>query len=317
MCIILFLSLERNCEMEIIPVTPRGYCKGVVRAINLAKETAKKYPNKPIAMLGMIVHNKYVVEACEKLGIRCVEEKGKTRLELLDKIHSGVVIFTAHGISDEVYNKAIQKGLIVVNASCDDVTKTQTIVKEHLNQGYEVLYIGKKNHPEAEAVIAISNHVHFIESLDDIHALPSFNQVMITNQTTMSIKEIFTLIEACKEKYPNIKVLDEICNATRIRQEAIEKLENIDCLIVVGDPKSNNSNKLKEIALLHDIPQVYLVETSNEIQKKWLEGCDRIAITSGASTPTYLTNQVIQVLKHYSETHELEHLAIDIHHLLD
>lgn len=303
--------------MEIIPVTPRGYCKGVVRAINLAKQTAKQYPNEKITMLGMIVHNKYVVEACEKLGILCVEEKGKTRLDLLDKIDSGVVIFTAHGISDEVYQKAIEKNLIVVNASCDDVTKTQAIVKEYLNQDYEVIYIGKKFHPEAEAVIAISSHVHFVETLDDIQQLPTFSKVMITNQTTMSIKEIYTLIEACKEKYPSIIVLDEICNATRIRQEAIEKLTDTDCLFVVGDPKSNNSNKLKEIALLNGIPQVHLIETSNEIQKNWLEGCDRIAITSGASTPTYLTNQVIEVLKHYSKTNELLHLAIDIDHLLD
>ncbi|MEG0076317.1 4-hydroxy-3-methylbut-2-enyl diphosphate reductase [Anaerorhabdus sp.] len=303
--------------MEIIPVTPRGYCKGVVRAINLAKKTALEYPNEMIFMLGMIVHNKYVVEACELLGIQCVEEKGKTRLELLDKIHSGVVIFTAHGISDEVYQKAIEKGLIVVNASCDDVTKTQIIVKEYLEKDYEVLYIGKKFHPEAEAVIAISDHVHFIESKDDINQLPDYPQVMVTNQTTMSIKEIYSIIEACKAKYKHIVILDEICNATRIRQEAIEKLTDTDCLFVVGDPKSNNSNKLKEIALLNGIPHVYLIETSNDIQKNWLEGCDRIAITSGASTPTYLTNQVIEVLKHYSESNELLHLDIDMNHLLD
>lgn len=317
MCIILFLDTERNVEMEIIPVIPRGYCKGVVRAINLAKQTAHKYPNTTITMLGMIVHNKYVVEACEQLGIQCVEEKGKTRLELLDKIKSGVVIFTAHGISEEVYHKAIEKGLIVVDASCDDVTKTQLIVKEYLSKGYEVLYIGKKHHPEAEAVIAISEHVHFIENENDLVNLPKYNKIMVTNQTTMSIIEIYKVLEAAKEKYPNIEILDEICNATRIRQEAIEKLENIDCLFVVGDPKSNNSNKLKEIAIEHNIPNVYLIETSNDIKEEWLKDANRVAITSGASTPTYLTNQVIQSLNNYASTNKLLHLKIDIKHLLD
>lgn len=303
--------------MEIIPVIPRGYCKGVVRAINLAKETALKYPNTPITMLGMIVHNQYVVEACESLGIHCVEEKGKTRLELLDQINEGVVIFTAHGVSNQVIKKAQDKGLLIVNASCDDVTRTQTLVVEYLANDYDVLYIGKRNHPEAEAVIALSPRVHFIETLDDINALASFNKVMVTNQTTMSIFEIYQLLEACKQKYPNIVILDEICNATRIRQEAITKLENIDCLFVIGDPKSNNSNKLKEIALEQHIPSVHLIETAQDVKEAWLEDKNRIAITSGASTPTYLTNQVITMLNHYATTHELVKPIIEIEHLLD
>lgn len=303
--------------MEIIPVIPRGYCKGVVRAINLAKETAQKYPNTPITMLGMIVHNQYVVEACEKLGIHCIEEKGKTRLELLDKINDGIVIFTAHGVSEEVIKKAQQKGLITIDASCDDVTKTQSIVKDYLENNYDVLYIGKKNHPEAEAVVAISPHVHFIETEQDLDNLPSFNKVMITNQTTMSIFEIYKILEACKQKYADVEILDEICNATRIRQEAIMKLENIDCLLVVGDPKSNNSNKLKEIALERNIPSVYLLETAKDVEEEWIKDKNRIAVTSGASTPTYLTNQVIKMLQHYAETTELIKPEIDINQLLD
>ena len=299
--------------MEIIPVIPRGYCKGVVRAINLAQ----KYPNTPITMLGMIVHNQYVVEACEKLGIYCIEEKGKTRLELLDKINDGIVIFTAHGVSEEVIKKAQQKGVITIDASCDDVTKTQSIVKDYLENNYDVLYIGKKNHPEAEAVVAISPHVHFIETEQDLDNLPSFNKVMITNQTTMSIFEIYKILEACKQKYADVEILEEICNATRIRQEAIMKLENIDCLLVVGDPKSNNSNKLKEIALERNIPSVYLLETAKDIEEEWIKDKNRIAVTSGASTPTYLTNQVIKMLQHYAETTKLIKPEIDINQLLD
>lgn len=303
--------------MEIIPVIPRGYCKGVVRAINLAKETAQKYPNTSITMLGMIVHNQYVVEACANLGIHCVEEKGKTRLELLDQIKDGIVIFTAHGVSHDVIEKAKQKGLTIVDASCVDVTKTQTLVVDYLADDYDVLYIGKKNHPEAEAVVALSPRVHFIETINDIKALGELNKVMVTNQTTMSIFEIYQLLEACKLQYPHIVILDEICNATRIRQEAITKLENIDCLFVIGDPKSNNSNKLKEIAIEHHIPSVHLIETSQDVQEQWLINKNRIAITSGASTPTYLTNQVITMLEHYAKTHDLVKPIIEIDHLLD
>lgn len=312
-----FVERKELKRMEIITVVPRGYCKGVVRAITLAKETAQKYPNQPITMLGMIVHNRHVVEACEHLGIHCVEEKGKTRLELLDKINEGIVIFTAHGVSDAVYQKAIQKGLTVVDASCDDVTKTQSIVKNYLKKDFDIIYIGKLNHPEAEAVLAISSRVHFVTNIHDINQLPLFNKVIVTNQTTMSIKEIANLIEECKTKYPHLIIHDEICNATRIRQEAIAKLENIDCLIVVGDPHSNNTLKLKEIADNSGIKNIFLVETSNDLSEEWIENCKRIAVTSGASTPTYLTNQVIESLKNYEKKGVLLKTPIDYDHLLD
>ncbi|MPM74555.1 4-hydroxy-3-methylbut-2-enyl diphosphate reductase [bioreactor metagenome] len=133
----------------------------------------------------------------------------------------------------------------------------------------------------------------------------------------MSIFEIYKILEACKQKYADVEILDEICNATRIRQEAIMKLENIDCLLVVGDPKSNNSNKLKEIALERNIPAVYLLETAKDIEEEWIKDKNRIAVTSGASTPTYLTNQVIKMLQHYAETTELIKPEIDINQLLD
>lgn len=114
--------------MEIIPVTPRGYCQGVIHAIQIAKKTCENYPDQKISMLGMIAHNKYVVEACQAMGINCLEAKNKTRLELLDEIDEGVVILTAHGVSNKVKEKAIAKGLILVDATCKDVTKTHEIV---------------------------------------------------------------------------------------------------------------------------------------------------------------------------------------------
>ncbi len=298
--------------MKIISIVPRGYCKGVVHAINLAKKTRELHPNTPITMLGMIVHNQYVIDACKKIGIACVEEKGKTRLELLDSISEGIVIFTAHGVSDAVLLKAKEKGLTVVDASCDDVVKTKTIVQSYLKNDFDVLYIGKKGHPEAEAITSISSKVHLICSIEDINLLPAFSKVILTNQTTMSIIEVQDLINYAQEKYPNLIVLEEICHATRIRQEAVQSLSNVDCLFVVGDPHSNNTKKLKEIAESNNISKAYLIETANDIQEKWLNDVETIAVTSGASTPTYLTNQVIESLSTYSKTKTLPKPSINL-----
>ncbi|MBR2793434.1 MAG: 4-hydroxy-3-methylbut-2-enyl diphosphate reductase, partial [Solobacterium sp.] len=172
--------------MEIIKVVPRGYCQGVVRAIQTAEKTARENSGQPIYMLGMIVHNRFVVEACEKLGIHCLEAKGKTRLELLDEIDHGTVIFTAHGVSDAVYEKAAAKGLHIVDATCPDVRKTHDLIRAHVAHG-DVLYIGKKNHPEAEGAVGISPRVHLISCRGDLAKLGPLENVLITNQTTLSI----------------------------------------------------------------------------------------------------------------------------------
>ena len=297
--------------MDIITVSPRGYCKGVIRAINIAKKTKQDNPTSKITILGMIVHNKYVVEACENLGIVCLDAKGKTRLELLDEINEGIVLITAHGVSDQVIKKAKDKGLTIVDATCVDVIKTHDIVKNHINNG-DVIYIGKKTHPEAEGVIALSDKVHLVSCKEDIDNLKELKNVLITNQTTMSLLDIDYLIKECLIKFKDAKVYEEICNATRVRQEAIKNLENIDVLFVVGDISSNNSNQLKNIALDSGIKKAFLIETSNDITKDMLNDVVSIGVTSGASTPTYLTTQVIDVLNHYIETKELIHLNVDI-----
>ncbi len=134
-------------------IVPRGYCKGVVRAIEIAKKQA--HQTAPVYILGMIVHNQYIVNALEDLGIQTIDFKGKTRLELLDEINEGKVIITAHGASQKVFDKAKEKGLEVIDASCLDVIKTHDLIQDKLNEGYEILYIGKKGHPEAEGAISI------------------------------------------------------------------------------------------------------------------------------------------------------------------
>ena len=291
--------------MEIIPVVPRGYCKGVVRAIEIAKKCAVDYPDQKITVLGMIVHNQHVVDALKQLNIHTVEDKKKNRIQLLDEIDEGVVIFTAHGISEQAKQKALEKGLICVDASCTDVIETQRLVKEKINEGYHVLYIGKKKHPEAEAVLAISEHVHLITSINDLN-LNLNAKLFVTNQTTMSILEIEEIIDQIAKKWPDAQIMREICNATSIRQKAVLDLKEkeIDLLIVVGDPHSNNTTKLKSLASESNIPHVIMIESVFDLKEEQIRNHQRIAVTSGASTPTVLTNQVIDTLKHYASTLE-------------
>ncbi len=287
--------------MEIISVIPRGYCQGVVRAIQIARATAEENPDTPVYMLGMIVHNQFVVDACKAIGIRFVEEPGKTRSELLDQIESGIVIFTAHGISDDVKQKAIQKGLKVVDASCLDVIKTHDLVKQHIAQNGDVLYIGKKGHPESEGTVSLSKRVHLITCSQDVQNITGLKNVLITNQTTLSILDTSKIVEACLKQYPDAKVAKEICKATRVRQEAVMNLKDTDVLIVVGDARSNNSNQLKQIALASGIKEAYLIDSIKDLKEEWVKEKNRIAVTSGSSTPNELTQQVITFLKQYAQ----------------
>ena len=285
---------------KIITVKPQGYCGGVLKAIETAKNTRIQYPNKKITILGNLVHNHYVKKALQYYNIDTIEDKAKTRYELLDDIHDGIVIFTAHGVSPKVYEKAKEKGLILVDASCPFVLQTQKIVKQYLDQNYSIFYIGKNKHPEAESIYTMSEDVYLIEpgkKIPNIHT----DKIFVTNQTTMSIYDIKDIFDQIKEKYPQAIFHDEICNATRVRQQAILNLKDVDCLIVVGDPTSNNSQKLVDIGKKANIPHVFSIQTVADIDKKDFKTYSTIAITSGASTPTYLTNQVKDYLSNSIE----------------
>lgn len=277
--------------MKCIKVTPRGYCKGVVKAINLAKQARLDYPNQKITILGMLVHNQYVCEALKELSIDTIEDVNKTRLQLLDKVHEGVVLFTAHGVSEAVKEKAKNKGLICIDASCQDVIKTQNIVKEYLAKGYYIAYIGKNKHPEAEAVLSLSPKVMLIENKEQIQKLKS--PLFVTNQTTMSQSDVAELFRQIKLVFPDASFCEEICQATAMRQNAIKQLPNVDALIVVGDARSNNSNRLAQIAKERGIQKVFLVDSFHDLKQKDFRQEDIVAVTAGASTPAYLVNQVI------------------------
>ena len=282
--------------MKVYPITPRGYCKGVVRAIELAKKQAHQ---DDVYILGMIVHNQYIVDALNNLGVKTIDKKGASREELLDQVSQGTVIITAHGASHNVIKKAHSKNIQVINATCPDVIKTHDLIKNYLNQGIEILYIGKAGHPESEGALSIDPaHIHLIENKTDFENLdPNLNYV-ITNQTTMSLYDVYDLCEYAKTKLNNLIVAKETCQATTVRQEAIAKInDEVDVIFIVGDPHSNNTKKLASIAHEKANKDTYMIESVNDIDISMLKEKHAAAVSSGASTPTYLTNQVIEYLR--------------------
>jgi 4-hydroxy-3-methylbut-2-enyl diphosphate reductase len=290
--------------VEVIKISPRGYCYGVVDAMVLALKTAQNFDlPRPIHILGMIVHNAHVVESFEKMGVKTLD--GEDRLALLDQIDEGTVIFTAHGVSPEVRKKARDKGLTVVDATCPDVTKTHDLIREKVAEGYHVLYIGKKGHPEPEGAVGIApDRVHLVQTVDEIEKLSMpTDRLIVTNQTTMSQWDVKHLMDAIIKRYPQVEVHNEICLATQVRQEAVaEQAGEADLTIVVGDPRSNNSNRLAQVAEeIAGVP-AYRIADLSELDLEWLKGKKRVAVTSGASTPTPLTKEVIQFLEQYDET---------------
>lgn len=297
--------------MQVIKITPRGYCYGVVDAMVIARNAAldKTLP-RPIYILGMIVHNKHVTDAFEQDGIITLD--GPNRLAILEQVEQGTVIFTAHGVSPEVRELARKKGLIAIDATCPDVTVTHELIKEKSAQGYEIIYIGKKGHPEPEGAIGVApGHVHLVQNLKDVEQLNlQTNKILVTNQTTMSQWDVADLMERLKEKYPYIEIHKEICLATQVRQEAVAKQAGeADLLLVVGDPRSNNSNRLtqvsEEIAHTHS----YRIADLSELKLEWLNGVEKVGVTAGASTPTPIVKEVIKFLEQYDPndptTHDL------------
>ena len=287
--------------MNVKRVIPSGYCKGVVNAINIAKKTKADNPDTPIYILGMIVHNSYVTGQLSDLGIITLDDSKKTKEELLDEIDSGIVILTAHGTADYIKDKALKKGLKIVDGSCEDVLKTKYLIMDYLSKGYDVIYFGKKGHPEANAIIAISDKIHLVSDKEDIASLNIDNKkIVITNQTTMSYLELNSMIDLILKKYPEAETVKEICNATSTRQLAIENIKDADALYVVGDKKSNNTNKLVDIGKAHGIGKTFLISNKDEINKKDLEGLNNVYVTAGASTPPILIDEVINYLRFLS-----------------
>lgn len=290
--------------MKTIDLKPRGYCHGVLNALAIVKKALrdKSYP-RPIYVLGQIVHNQKITQAFDALGVISLDEPGKTRLEMLEPITSGTVIFTAHGVSEQAIALAKAKGLTYLNATCRDVVRVHKAVKQKLEEGFRVIYIGHKNHPEPEAILAMSDDILFVEDEKDVLMLPHIidEKIFVTNQTTLSLYDIDPVLKMIESRFPHYVFDDMICNATTVRQQAVMTQEDADLMLVVGDVKSSNSNKLREVGKkAKDIP-AYLISGVEDIDLSWLASADRISVTSGASTPTSVTNEVIAFLQQYKK----------------
>ncbi len=283
--------------MEIRRLYPSGFCKGVINAVQLCRETRKRYPDERISVLGRIVHNDHVIRELDALGIVTLEEKGKSRLELLDQVNEGIVILTAHGTPEAVKDKIREKGLVCIDAVCTDVLKTRDLILEYLSKGYEVLYFGKEGHPEAEAILSLSEKITLIRNAGDVRSCSvSSDKILFTCQTTMSSYEAKDVKEAVLKRFPEALVETEICHATSMRQEAIMGLKDCDLLCVVGDRRSNNTRSLCEVGERTGIRKVLLISDPEEIRADDLKDCQTVCVTAGASTPPALIDAVMERL---------------------
>ncbi len=292
--------------MEVIKVSPRGYCYGVVDALQVVRQTIKDpHVPRPVHILGQIIHNRHAVEEFTELGVITLD--GPDRMDLLEQVMEGTVIFTAHGVSPLVKARARERGLHCIDATCPDVTVTHQLVSTLAQQGYAILYIGKRGHPEPEGVLGeVPGQIFLVENEADVDALvPTLQRrerLAVTTQTTLSQWDTQQLITYIKQQYPHVEVYIDICAATQKRQEAVAvHARGADLTIVVGDPRSHNTNRLVQVSEeVTGVPAVR-IEDLSQLRPEWLAGKKRIAVTAGASTPSHLTREVIRYLEAYDQ----------------
>ena len=275
-----------NKNKKVILLTNTGFCYGVSHSIKLVDDIIKtnKYP-KPIYLLNSIVHNEFVNNYFNDKGI--IVLSGKSKLELLDDISNGTIIFSAHGVSDIVKEKAQAKGLTTVDATCPFVERSYQLIKEYLNNGYHLLYIGKKNHPETEAVLSFSSDITLVT--DDNFEVPSYDKIAIAHQTTMSDYDVKHIYDYVVKKNDKIVIIPMICNATKLRQEELKNTlekSNLDntLVIIVGDKASNNCTKLYELGLRYTNNCIF-IDSYESLDDEFVKKFDNFIISSGTSTP--------------------------------
>ena len=286
--------------MEVVRITPRGYCHGVVEAIRIAKRVgSERAEGEQVTMLGYLVHNEHVTRELEEHGVALVD--APDRVKGLEQIESGTVVFTAHGISPQVVAEAKRRGLNVVDATCSDVTRTHDLVRRLTGEGYHVVYIGKRGHPEPAGALGVAPDattlVERIEEVDDLE-FPPGTRLAVTCQTTLSMWDTKTIIDRLVERFPDISVHNEICLATQQRQEAaVVAATDVDCVVVVGSSRSSNSLRLVQVVEERAGKPAFLVDTAADVRSDWFAGMSRIGVTAGASTPTQLTREVIATIE--------------------
>ena len=278
--------------MDILLAEPRGYCAGVVRAVDIVEIALTKIGN-PIYVRHEIIHNQHVVNELKDKGAIFVEEIS----EIPEK---STVIFSAHGVSPEVWEEAQKKNLNIIDATCPLVTKVHVEAIKYAKDGYTILLVGHKGHDEVIGTMGEApDNTILVESVDDIPSLnvPNLEKVVALTQTTLSVSDTANIISALKEKFPKLVTRNDICYATTNRQNALDSItDDVDLVLVVGAKNSSNSNRLKELASERGI-EAYLVNGPEDVKLDWLEGKSSIGITSGASTPEVLVNGVIEKIK--------------------
>ena len=279
--------------MEILLAKPRGFCAGVERAIEIVERALARF-GAPIYVRHEIVHNKSVVEDLRAKGAVFVEE--------LDEVPRGAtVIFSAHGVSKAVQAEADRLGLKVFDATCPLVTKVHMEVAKMLREGYEIVMIGHRGHPESEGTMGQTTvGMHLVETVEDVAALrPASERLAYVTQTTLSVDDAAQIVAALRARYPTIRgpKKDDICYATQNRQDAVKFMApQCDVVIVVGSPNSSNSNRLREVAQSRGAP-AYMVDNAAQLQPQWVEGKKRVGVTAGASAPEILVRDVISRLR--------------------
>jgi len=280
--------------MNILLANPRGFCAGVDRAIIIVEQALEKY-GAPIYVRHEVVHNKFVVDELKRKGAVFIDE-------LKDVPIGNTVIFSAHGVSKDVRAEAESMGLQVFDATCPLVTKVHIEVAKMRAAHKEIVMIGHKGHPEVEGTMGQSESgMYLVESPEDVARLEvnDPNQLAYVTQTTLSIDDAASIVEALKQKFPAISAptSDSICYATQNRQDAVKVLaKDCDLVIVVGSPNSSNSNRLREVSENQGV-ESYMVDNATYIDDAWLVGKKRIGVSAGASAPEVLVKEVIAKLQ--------------------
>ena len=293
--------------MEIVLANPRGFCAGVDRAIAIVNRALESF-NPPIYVRHEVVHNKFVVDDLRQRGAIFVDE--------LDEVpDDNIVIFSAHGVSKAVQQEAARRGLKVFDATCPLVTKVHIEVTKYAREGVEAILIGHEGHPEVEGTMGQydkknGGDIYLVEDEEDVEKLivNHPNKVAFVTQTTLSIDDTAKVIDALRQKFPEIQGprKDDICYATQNRQDAVRDLATqCDVVLVVGSPNSSNSNRLRELAERMG-KQAHLVDNADELKQEWFNETSKIGVTAGASAPEILIKQVIQRLQDWGATSPLE-----------
>ena len=285
--------------MKVSLIKPQGFCSGVLKAVSIAKKARAEHPDKNVYILGMLAHNKTLTDDLAKEGLITLDDKDE--FAAVDSLNQGdVLIFTAHGHGDEIEKRAKEKGLIIYDATCFKVKSNLEKIKKEIGQGHQVIYIGQKGHKETNAALSVSENVSLYDTqiLINYYLITDKNPYVI-NQTTLNYKSLDKYYSDILSHIPGARIENEICAATRLRQEAVTKIEDdTDLIIVVGHQKSSNSNKLFEIAKSH-CPNAFVVMVNDLAELKELKDIDgkkKAAVISGASTPQYVVDAIYDYL---------------------